>query len=74
MDISQEWNKGTNTIGTYYNQPKTKVLYIKRVKITNKTNLTNRELYQETHVNHIKKRRTLWEEHTSYLGSWVWGF
>ena len=41
MDISQELNKGTNTIGTDYNQPKTRLLYIKRVK-NNKQNKFNK--------------------------------
>ena len=31
MDISQELNKGTNTIGANYSQPKTKLIDAKRI-------------------------------------------
>ena len=43
MDILQEWNKGTNTIGTDYNQPKIRLMQPKELKNKNKTYMRIKE-------------------------------
>ena len=71
MDISQEWNKGMNTIGTDYNQPKIRLIHIKIIKKI-KQIWELKKLYQETHTNPIKQVKKSLIKHPACLGSQVW--